>query len=96
MINYFNVIQSSIITEKAVLLNEKFNKYAVYVSVDANKQRIKKALKVVFDLDATRINVLNQKGKKKYFKGIFGRRKDRKKVYFSLPKDQNFKYMGMK
>ena len=96
MINYFNVIQSSIITEKAVLLNEKFNKYAIYVSIDANKQKIKKALKVVFDLDATHINVINQKGKKKHFKGIVGHRKDRKKVYFSLPKDQSFKYMGMK
>ncbi|QGR02667.1 50S ribosomal protein L23 [Ehrlichia ruminantium] len=96
MINYFNIIHSSIITEKAVLLNEKFNKYAVYVSSDANKQKIKKALKVVFGLDVVRINVLNQKGKRKYFKGIIGRRKGRKKVYFSLLKDQNFKYMGIK
>ena len=82
MINYFNIIRSSIITEKAVLLNEKFSKYAVYVSSDADKQKVKKALKVVFGLDVVRINILNQKGKKKHFKGIIGRRKGRKKVYF--------------
>ncbi|QLK53446.1 50S ribosomal protein L23 [Ehrlichia ruminantium] len=96
MINYFSIIHSSIITEKAVLLNEKFNKYAVYVSGDADKETIKKAFKVVFGLDVVRINILNQKGKKKYFKGIVGHRKDRKKVYFSLLKDQDFKYMGIK
>ncbi|KJV69062.1 50S ribosomal protein L23 [Candidatus Neoehrlichia procyonis] len=96
MINYFSIIKSPIITEKIASLGEKFSKYALYVAVRSSKFQIKKAIKLVFEVDAVKLSSLRLKGKKKRCKGIYGKRGDRKKIYFSLLKGQNFKNMEIK
>ncbi|QXK91793.1 50S ribosomal protein L23 [Neoehrlichia mikurensis] len=96
MINYFSIIKSPIVTEKIALLGEKFNKYALYVDMHSSKSQIKRAIKLTFGVDVVNITSLRLKGKKKRCKGIYGKRRDRKKVYFSLLEGQDFKNLEIK
>lgn len=89
MMNYYNLIKSPLVTEKASFLKEGYNKYALYVDIKANKKQLKKAIKFVFDVDVLSINVIKVPPKKKRFKGIMGSRKQKKKIYFSLVSGQS-------
>ncbi len=95
MINYYGLIKSPILTEKVSFLSEKFNKYALYVDVKANKVQLKKAIKLIFGVDVLSINVVKIPRKVKRFKGIVGSRKQKKKIYFSLNSGQNLDIVGM-
>ncbi|OEY86799.1 50S ribosomal protein L23 [Wolbachia pipientis] len=89
------IIKSPIITEKASFLREKFNKYSLYVSASANKHQIKLAVESMFGVKIAAINVITVKPKTKYFRGIVGRKKQRKKVYFSLIDGQKLDIMSV-
>ena len=92
----FSVISSPVVTEKSVALGERCSRYAVYVAVSATKPQIKRAIKLLCGEVPADVCSLRVKGKKKRCKGIPGRRKDRKKVYFSLPKGREFKVVEAK
>ncbi|MFV9838508.1 MAG: 50S ribosomal protein L23 [Aaplasma endosymbiont of Hyalomma asiaticum] len=96
MSDCISVIVSPVITEKAVALNEGCNRYAVYASIRAKKSQIKRAIKLLCGEEPSSICSLRLKGKKKRCKGVLGRRKDRKKVYFSLPKGKEFKIVEVR
>ncbi len=89
MMNYYNLIKSPLITEKASFLKERFGKYALYVDVRASKKQLKEAIKSIFDVNVLSINVIKVPSKKKRFKGVIGNRKQKKKIYFSLANGQN-------
>ncbi|MGN7678917.1 MAG: 50S ribosomal protein L23 [Anaplasma sp.] len=89
-----SVIVSPVVTEKSVQLGEKHNRYAAYVAIDASKPQIKRAIKLLCGGEPSNICSLKVKGKNKRCKGIPGRRKNRKKVYFSLPAGGEFKVVG--
>ncbi|WP_225538532.1 50S ribosomal protein L23, partial [Wolbachia endosymbiont of Mansonella perstans] len=72
MIKYNNIIKYPIITEKASFLREKFNKYSLYVSVDANKYKIKLAIESLFSVKVSPINIVRVKPKRRRFKGVVG------------------------
>lgn len=91
MSDCLSVIVSPVITEKVVAMTEGYNRYAVYASVDATKSQIKRAIKMLCGEEPYSICALRLKGKQKRCKGIVGRRKGRKKVYFSLAKGKEFK-----
>ena len=84
-INY-DLIKKPLVTEKTTLLSEQ-NKYIFEVMRDANKFAIKTLVEQVFDVKVKSVNVLNQKGKVKRFKGVFGRRSGMKKAIVTLEKD---------
>ncbi|MEI6071409.1 MAG: 50S ribosomal protein L23 [Verrucomicrobiae bacterium] len=78
-------IQSVILTEKATLLSEKFNKYVFRVSPAANKIQIKRAIEVIFKKKVVDVNTANFAGKKKRErKADFGRRPHWKKAIVTL------------
>ncbi|WP_339045592.1 50S ribosomal protein L23 [Candidatus Mesenet endosymbiont of Agriotes lineatus] len=95
MMDYYNLIKSPLITEKASFLKEGFNKYALYVDVRANKKQLKGAIKSIFDVDVLSINVVKVPSKKKRFRGVVGSRKQKKKIYFSLANGQSLDMVGM-
>ena len=95
MSNYLSVVVSPVVTEKSVTLIESCNRYAVYALVDAKKSQIKRAIKALCGVEPINICSLKLKGKRKRCKGVPGRRKDRKKVYFSLPQGKEFKIAGV-
>ncbi len=53
------------VTEKSMLLVEKFNQYTFEVASSATKPAIKDALREMFNVDIERIKLLKRKGKTK-------------------------------
>lgn len=82
MIKYNNIIKSPVITEKASLLREKFNKYSLYVFVNVNKRQIKSAIESLFNVRISSINVIRVKPKYRRFRGVVGCKNREKGLFF--------------
>lgn len=73
-------------TEKSTLLREKFNKYTFIVNKEANKITIANAIKKLFEVNPTDINIINVRGKKKRVRYKYGYRPSFKKAIVTLKK----------
>ncbi len=62
---YFKTLIKPILTEKMAILQERENKYAFFVSKDCNKNTIKKAVELKFDVKVIKVSTMNQLGKQK-------------------------------
>jgi len=89
----YDLIRKPIITEKSTILGEH-GKYVFEVSPSSNKISIKKAIEEIFGVKVKAVNVLNQKGKVKRFRGVIGRRSDVKKAIVTLEKDHTIDLAG--
>ena len=83
----FEVIRSPLISEKATFVSQ-FNHYVFKVAVDSSKPEIKEAIQSIFNVEVKSVNTLNQKGKKKRFRGKVGTRPGIKKAYIKLVEGQ--------
>lgn len=83
----YDVILSPVITEKSSAQGE-FNKYTFKVAPDAAKPLIKQAVEALFSVNVTKVNVLNNEGKIKKFRGQLGQRKGHRKAVVSLKSGQ--------
>ena len=63
-INSTDSIRQPIITEKATILSEQ-DKTVFKVHSGANKRSIKKNIEKIFKVTVTKVNIINQKRKKK-------------------------------
>ncbi len=54
-----------ILTEKMAILQERENKYAFIVPKNCNKNTVKKAVELKFDVRVIKISTMNQAGKQK-------------------------------
>ncbi len=89
----YDLIKSPIITEKSTILGEQV-KYVFEVAPAADKPSVKKAIEEIFSVKVKSVNVLNQKGKTKRFRGYMGRRADVKKAVVTLEKDHTIDLAG--
>ena len=80
---HFDVIRKPIITEKATMASEA-NAVVFEVAMDATKPLIKEAVEAVFGVKVKAVNTSITKGKVKKFRGMTGRRSDKKKAYVTL------------
>ena len=78
-INYIDSIKNPIITEKATILTE-LNKSVFKVHEKANKKTIKKNIEKLFKVNVIKVNIINQKTKKKWNKVINLLKVDTKKL----------------
>ena len=62
---YFKTLIKPILTEKMAILQERENKYAFLVPKNCNKNTIKKAVELKFDVKVIKVSTLNQIGKQK-------------------------------
>ena len=62
---YHKTLIKPILTEKMAILQERENKYAFVVPRNCNKNTIKKAVQLKFDVKVTKVSTLNQLGKQK-------------------------------
>jgi large subunit ribosomal protein L23 len=92
-ISKYDLIRNPIITEKSNFLGD-LRKYVFEVARNAEKPSIKKAIEEIFAVKVKSVNVLNQKGKEKKFKGVLGRRSDIKKALVTLEKDYTIDFTG--
>ncbi len=54
-----DILRRPIITEKSNYQAAELNQYVFEVSIKATKQMVKDAIETVFDVDVTRVNIVN-------------------------------------
>lgn len=86
---FFDIIQYPCMTNKAHLLNNNLSQVVIFVSIDANKNEIKKAVEAIFGIEVDKVNTVIVKGKRKRSgaKNYYNE-KDRKKAIVIF-KDKN-------
>lgn len=89
----YDLIRSPIVTEKSTILGEQ-TQYVFEIAPAADKLSVKKAIETIFEVKVKAVNILNQKGKVKKFKGRMGRRSDMKKAIVTLEKDHSIDLAG--
>ncbi|MDR0820641.1 MAG: 50S ribosomal protein L23 [Endomicrobium sp.] len=84
-----NIIKRSVVTEKAVLMKEKDNKYTFAVDKSANKFQIKYAVETLFNVKVKSVHTSNCVGKSlKVGRYTGGYKSDWKKAIVKLDKGQ--------
>jgi len=86
------VLLSPRVSEKGMKEADDNRHFVFKVIKDANKQEIKQAVELLFDVKVSRVTTLNVKGKRKNFGRVPGKRSDWKKAYVFLKEgyDINF------
>ena len=79
----YALLRRPLVTEKATMGSES-NQVSFEVAMDATKAEIKASIEKVFSVKVEAVSVSILKGKVKKFKGISGKRKDRKKAIVKL------------
>jgi large subunit ribosomal protein L23 len=87
-INFIDSIRNPIVTEKATILSEH-NKTVFKVHSGANKTSIKKNIEKIFKVTVTKVNIINQKRKKKIKQGRLSIKPGYKKAIITLKKGQS-------
>ena len=87
-INYIDSRKNPIITEKATILSE-LNKSVFKVHEKANKKTIKKNIEKLFKVNVIKVNIINQKTKKKMKQGKKSFKSGYKKAIITLKKGQS-------
>ena len=87
-INHIDSIRQPIITEKATILSE-LNKTVFKVHSGASKKSIKKNIEKLFKVTVIKVNILNQKQKKKIKQGKLSIKPGYKKAIITLKKGQS-------
>ena len=88
----WDIIRRPIVTEKSYRILESSpdkKKYILEVLSDANKKSVALAVKNVFGVDVFAVHILNSKGKRKKYKGVLGKRSDRKKAIVTMNPGQS-------
>tara|TARA_X000001036_G_scaffold322545_1_gene301001 strand:+ start:230 stop:535 length:306 start_codon:yes stop_codon:yes gene_type:complete len=83
----FEIIRSPLISEKSTFVSQ-FNYYVFKVAANSTKPEIKAAVEKLFSVQVKSVNTLNQRGKKKKFRGKLGVRPDTKKAFVKLVEGQ--------
>lgn len=83
----YQIIKRPLITEKTTMIAEN-NTYTFEVLKDATRVDVKNAIEAIFNVKVENVNILNQTGKTKRFKGITGKRNNVKKAYVRLQEGQ--------
>ncbi|GFZ84331.1 50S ribosomal protein L23 [Rickettsiales bacterium] len=82
----YDLIESSILTEKTSFLQDSFKKVTFYAKLHSNKKQIKELIESSYSVKVKSINSLILKGKAVNFRGVKGKRKNRKKMIVTLEK----------
>lgn len=81
----FDILRKPIVSEKAVKASEN-GKVVFQVDMSATKEEISNAIKVIYNVDVKKVNIVVQKGKTKTFRNKnTGTQASIKKAYVSLP-----------
>ena len=88
----FNVIRRSIVTEKAVRMQEQANKFVIEVDRNANKIQIRKAVEEIFNVKVIAVRTAKIGGKSKRTKHGISRTNPRKKAIVTLREGDAISY----
>ncbi len=82
------IIKRPLITEKASLQKELFDKYAFEVALEANKNEIRRAIESVFKVHVTDVKTIRFRGKFRRVGRNMGQRSNWKKAIVTLKKGE--------
>lgn len=88
------IILMPVVSEKSTLVGERHRQVIFKVRPDANKQEVKQAVELLFDVKVTAVRTALMKGKRKRFGQTNGRRSDWKKAYVALQPGYEIDFMG--
>lgn len=91
---YYDAILSPVVTEKSQM-GVEFNKVTFQVLPSATKPLVKSAIEAIFDVEVDRVNIINQEGKTKRFRGVKGKRKNTKKAIVTLKEGQDLDFTSV-
>ena len=89
-----NVLLAPHVSEKGARLQQDSNQVVFRVRPDANKDEIRRAVELMFEVKVAEVRVSNVKGKSKRFGQRVGQRSDWKKAYVRLAEGQSIELMG--
>lgn len=78
------VLLGPLVTEKTAMLSDH-NILVLRVASDANRVAIRNAIKALYNVTPTKVNIMNVRGKRVRFGRTMGKRKDWKKAVITLP-----------
>lgn len=84
------------LSEKTALGSDKHRQFAFKVASTANKQDVKQATEMLFNVKVNTVRVCNVRGKVRRFKQLLGQRKGWKKAYVSLQEGYDIDFTGIK
>ncbi len=90
---HFDILKEPVVTEKSSSLGA-FNKYIFEVDKHSSKTSVTKAIQHVFGVKVKKVNIINQQGKIKKFRGKMGTRAHVKKAIVTLEKDNIIDFTG--
>lgn len=82
------------VSEKSAMMAEKASQYVFKVAPDATKVEVKLAVESLFNVKVESVNVLNQKGKRKMFKGRTGTRNGSRRAIVRLTEGQELDFVS--
>ncbi len=85
-LNIYDIIKGPVTSDKAFLLNKKFNKLVLKVHPQANKIQIKQSLERMFSVKIKKVNVLRRKGKTRVVRRVEKQRPLSKHAIVTLAK----------
>jgi large subunit ribosomal protein L23 len=89
-----NILLAPHVSEKAARLQQDSNQVVFRVRPDADKDEIRRAVELMFEVKVADVKVSNVKGKSKRFGQRIGQRSDWKKAYVRLAEGQSIDMMG--
>ena len=90
----YNIILAPHVSEKGTQLADSAQQVVFKVAIDATKPQIRRAIEKLFSVEVESVQVFRQKGKKKNFGRIPGKRKDWKKAYIRLKQGQDIDFLA--
>lgn len=89
-----NILIEPRISEKSTMVADKHNQFVFKVARDADKEEIKKAVELMFEVEVAAVQISNVKGKRKSFQQLQGSRKSWKKAYVKLKPGFDIDFLG--
>lgn len=89
-----NVLLAPHVSEKGARLQEQSNQVVFKVRPDANKDEIKRAVELMFEVKVADVRIANVRGKVKRFGMSQGKRSNWKKAYVRLAEGQSIEMAG--
>lgn len=83
----YDILRNPVVTEKSMVMVEA-NQYVFDVDPAASKTEVKKAVEKIFKVNVVSIRINNLKGKVKRFRGVLGKRHDKKRAIVRLKEGQ--------
>ena len=88
----YNIILGAHVSEKAAVIADEANQFAFKVAKDATAPEIKEAVEKIYEVDVTKVTVMNVKGKvKRNVRGV-SKKPNWKKAYVRLAAGQDIDF----